>query len=254
MHTRPRRIRILETLTAQKTVSIKALAEQFEVSSMTVRRDLRRLAEQGVVTLVHGGAVLNEGTTSIAAVDTRLTQMQEEKFHIGKLASSLVKEGNAVYIDAGSTAMGIAEALAERRNIAVLTHSLPVMNILARAKDVQLISIPGIYHPEYKCFLGELTQRVIHSFHIDIAFLGFSSVDMKEGLTTPDLRDAAVKREILQQTKRAVMAIDHTKIGRVALTKVADLNVIDVILTDSEADADFVARARRMGIEVLGTI
>ena len=166
MQTKNRRKSVLESIKIHKDVTITELAEELEVSTMTIRRDLKRLSDMGIVTLVHGGAVLNEGTTALAAITARAQRMMYEKNRIAAFCASLVKEGNAVYIDTGSTTMEIAENLKERQNISVLTHSLPVQNILAGAKKIQLIAMPGVYDETTKGFFGEMTCRTIRSFRI----------------------------------------------------------------------------------------
>ena len=134
MRTKERRQVILTRLENDKNLRIVETAEAMGVSTMTVRRDLQRLAEQGIVTLVHGGAVFNEGTVAMPTVAAREQKMRQEKNTMAAYCAGLIKEGNAVYLDAGSTAKAIAELLLERSNIAVLTHSLSVMNILAAAR------------------------------------------------------------------------------------------------------------------------
>lgn len=157
MQARNRRKEVMATLKHQKTVYVKDLADSLEVSDMTIRRDLHRLADLGMVTLIHGGAVLNEGTATLDSVRARATRMSKEKSAIAARCAGLVKEGNAVYLDTGTTVMEIAEALKMRQNIVVLTHSLPICNILANSEKIQLISMPGIYNPTLKGFVGDMT-------------------------------------------------------------------------------------------------
>ncbi len=111
MQARNRRKEVMATLKHQKTVYVKDLADSLEVSDMTIRRDLHRLADLGMVTLIHGGAVLNEGTATLDSVRARATRMSKEKSAIAARCAGLVKEGNAVYLDTGTTVMEIAEAV-----------------------------------------------------------------------------------------------------------------------------------------------
>ena len=251
MQTKNRRKSVLESIKIHKDVTITELAEELEVSTMTIRRDLKRLSDMGIVTLVHGGAVLNEGTTALAAITARAQRMMYEKNRIAAFCASLVKEGNAVYIDTGSTTMEIAENLKERQNISVLTHSLPVQNILAGAKKIQLIAMPGVYDETTKGFFGEMTCRTIRSFRIDITFIGCSAVDIETGVMSPNLHDQSVKIAALERANKKILAIDHTKIGHVMFTQVCPINYIDMIVTDKSANADFVKQAQKSGVEVV---
>ena len=251
MQARNRRKEVMDRLKQQKTVYVKELADSLEVSDMTIRRDLHRLADLGMVTLIHGGAVLNEGTATLDSVRARASRMSKEKSAIAAYCAGLVKEGNAVYLDTGTTVMEIAEALKMRQNIAVLTHSLPICNILANSEKIQLISMPGIYNPTLKGFVGDMTCRMIRSFRIDIAFLGISSIDLDTGIMTPDFRDQAVKIALTERASRKVVACDHSKIGHVSFAQVCPLNAVDMIVTDKMADKDFLRTAGRMGVEVV---
>ena len=163
MNLRERRNNLLRELEAGKRVYIKDLAKKFDVSEMTVRRDLNKLSVLGLVTLVHGGAVFN--------VTFRERQMQREKNLLGQHCSTLIGEGNSVYLHCGSTLANIADALLTRQNIAVISNSLQVLNMLSAAKNIQLIALAGIYDPVNKGFYGDMTQRTVKNFRIDIAFL-----------------------------------------------------------------------------------
>lgn len=251
MHTKNRRQTILQHLEKEKKLSIADMADCLQVSSMTIRRDLHRLSDLGIVTLVHGGAVLNEGAASLSAVGAREQYMQKEKNTIAAYCANQIKEGNAIYLDTGSTIKGIAEAILDRQNIAVLTHSLPVMNILATARRLQLISIPGIYNIDTKGFFGDMARRMIQNFQIDIAFLGISAIDTENGIMSPDFFDQSIKLALLERAQRKIIAMDHTKIGHRSFTKVCSLKDIDMIVTDKQADPDFVTRVQRMGIEII---
>lgn len=217
---------------------------------MTIRRDLRRLADEDIVTLVHGGAVYNEGGAYLPALTVREKTMRREKSAIAEYCAQQIPEGSAVYLDNGSTTVEIADALRGKQNIAVLSHSLPVLNILSHAKNIQLISVSGIYEPRAKGFFGDLALRMLRQFRIDIAFLGVTAVDAEDGVMSAVFYEQALKKVLVERAKKKILAIDHTKIGGSSFLKVCDLHEIDGIVTDKFADATFIAKAKRMGIEV----
>ena len=121
-----------------------------------------------------------------------------EKNAIAEFCAGLIKEGNAIYLDTGSTNIEIAEELKNRQNIAVLSHSLPIHNILSANDKLQLIAMPGFYRSSPHGFFGDLTCRMIKNFRIDIAFLGISSIDAS-GIMSPDFDDQAVKLALLER-------------------------------------------------------
>ena len=237
-------------LKERRRVTIEGLAKDLEVSTMTIRRDLRRLADEDIVTLVHGGAVYNEGGAYLPALTVREKTMRREKSAIAEYCAQQIPEGSAVYLDNGSTTVEIADALRGKQNIAVLSHSLPVLNILSHAKNIQLISVSGIYEPRAKGFFGDLALRMLRQFRIDIAFLGVTAVDADDGVMSAVFYEQALKKVLVERAKKKILAIDHTKIGGSSFLKVCDLHEIDGIVTDKFADAPFIAKAKRMGIEV----
>ena len=237
-------------LKERRRVTIEGLAKDLEVSTMTIRRDLRRLADEDIVTLVHGGAVYNEGGAYLPALTVREKTMRRENSAIAEYCAQQIPEGSAVYLDNGSTTVEIADALRGKQNIAVLSHSLPVLNILSHAKNIQLISVSGIYEPRAKGFFGDLALRMLRQFRIDIAFLGVTAVDAEDGVMSAVFYEQALKKVLVERAKKKILAIDHTKIGGSSFLKVCDLHEIDGIVTDKFADATFIAKAKRMGIEV----
>ena len=241
----------MQELTQKRRVTIEGLAAETGASTMTIRRDLRRLADDDIVTLVQGGAVYNEGSAYIPSLAAREKQMRKEKSAIAEYCASRIPEGSAIYLDNGSTTVEIADALLKKQNIAVLTHSLPVLNILAHAKNIQLISISGIYEPSAKGFFGDLAQREISEFRIDIAFLGVTAVDAEDGVMSAVFYEQALKKALIERARKTILALDHTKIGGSSFLHVCDLKDVDGIVTDKLADAEFLKKAARLGIEVV---
>lgn len=251
VQTKNRRKRIMAELEEKKNVVISELADELQVSAMTIRRDLARLAEQGIVTMVQGGAVFNEGTAVLVGVGAREQRNESEKNSIASYCAGLIKEGNSIYLDGGSTTKAIAESILNRRNIAVLTHALPIVNVLANAHGLQLISVPGIYRADQKAFFGELTVRTIHEFRLDIAFLGACAVDARMGVMSSDFYDQGVKRALMEMARTKVLAVDHTKIGASSFVKACDLRELDMIVTDKLANPEIIDPMRRMGVKIV---
>lgn len=234
MDRKERRRLLREELEEKGRVSIAELAARWEVSGMTIRRDLARLAAMGIV-------------TSVAA---RKDHEGLAKSRIGRLCAEQIKEGSAVFLDAGSTCMCVAEALRERKHIAVLSNSLPVLNILASSPGLQIFAVPGIYEGRTKSFYGDLSVRFIRGFRIDVAVLGTCAMS-EAGLTTAEPLDQSLKRALMESARRKVVVTDHSKLGKEMLLRVCELRELDVLVTDRDAPKDFLALAERKGIEVL---
>lgn len=251
MNSRERRREVLHDLQQNKRVYVTELAQKFDVTTMTIRRDLKRLAEANIVTLVHGGATYNEGTAAFPSLAARERIMSSTKDTIGAYCAAMVQEGNAIFLDTGTSIMRIAGALAGRKNIAVLTNSLAVMNILSANPAIQLFSMPGKYDVVTKGFFGDLTCRAIRGFRIDMAFMGLSGLSLEGGLMTTTADDQAIMRTLLETARQKIVVADHSKIGHESLFKVGDLGDVQKIITDKHAEKSFVEGAGRKGVEVV---
>jgi len=250
MHPRARRKFILDVLQKNSSIHFAELALQLNVSTMTIRRDLSYMAEQGLVTLVHGGAVLNQGATALPSTRLREKRQVEEKGRIGAFCASLVKESDSIFIDCGSTTKHIASALLDRKNIFVMSNSLPVLNILANAKNIKLMAIPGLYYENMRGFCGQLASDFIRDFNIDLLFVGASALDIEHAVATQDITDAQTKRSLVKQAKKVILPIDHTKLGTSSFMTFATFNELDLVVTSKEADKDFIKNLRYYDVRV----
>lgn len=246
-----RRKEILKQLELIHSITIGELAKKLAVSTMTIRRDLNMFAEQGLITLTHGRAVLNSGGAFHYNQRFRRKNLQSEKSRIGKFCASLVKEGSSIFIDCGSTTEEIAAYLTERKNIVVLTDSLPAANILSAAKDIKLLITPGEYVESINGFIGELTNEFIGRFTVDILFLAGTGVHSKSGVTTASITDAQTKRALVRQARKVVLAMDYTKLGINSLATIAELSELEMIVTNKEADEKALEHLRGHGVEIV---
>jgi DeoR/GlpR family transcriptional regulator of sugar metabolism len=251
MNSIQRRKEIFTQLEQNQTVYISEISQILNVSAMTIRRDLNRLADQGLVTLIRGGAALNRGAALEYSSRFRKSQYPEEKYRIAKYCANLVTEGSSVFIDCGTTAEKIAEMLVMKKNIMAMTMSLPAANILSTAKDLRFIMAPGLFHEKPLGFMGQLTSDFISRFKIDILFLGANGLDLVHGATTPDLIDAETKQSLVQQAEKVVLATSHTKFGLSYFMRIAALKDIDLIVTDKAADPKLVQEMRDAGVDIV---
>lgn len=185
---------ILDELQRNGSVVITDLAERIQVSSMTIRRDLNAMAEDGMVTLEHGGAVLNSGSLFECSISFKNEINVSEKQRIAAKCMEYINEGDSVFLDAGTTPNELAALLRGKRNISVLTHSLLVANTTATMRNIKLIMCPGEFRENSMAFLGPLTDDFIQHFQIDTLFLSLEGIDLTDGLSVVDVQDAIPKR------------------------------------------------------------
>ena len=250
MNTLKRRKTIIQELEEEGAVKTVELSERLGVSSMTIRRDLSYLAEEGIVSITHGGATLNKGALKEHGMLYKEEVYSEEKRRIGEFCYNFVNEGDAVFLDTGSTVKIIAEVIADKKNISVVSHSLLVQQVLTESPGIKLISAPGVFREKTMGFLGQMTCDFVAGFKFDTLFLGVEGVDLEHGVTVPDIVDGETKRALVRQAKRVVVVADYSKIGSSYFMTIAPLDRIDTLVTNKEADPELIERIREQGVEV----
>ncbi len=246
-----RRRRILELIETAGSVSVEELAQQFQVSEMTIRRDLRILEGDGLLRRVHGGATSSRGRSYEPPFLLRSRKYADAKARIGAIAASLIQDGDSIVLDVGTTTLEIARHLKNRRNLTVITPSLHIANILAGHPAIRLILTGGILRPGELSMVGHLAERSFQEFYVDHLFLGIGGISLEAGLTEFNLEDAWVKKAMLGSAKECTVVADASKLGNIAFASVAPLSAIHRLITDSSADPEFVARLRERNIEVI---
>ena len=212
---------ILQTLHDTGSVSVGALADQFDVSKETIRRDLKQLAEQGRVSLVHGGATV--GIPAEPSLSRREAENATGKAAIGRKAASLVKDGMVILIDSGSTTLFLAEALTTREHLTVMTNSLPIALTLCRTPGVKTIMLGGEIHANDEASFGVDTLESLKHFNVDLAFVGAGGIS-DEGEFTDYTR--------LNTGRKAYVLADHTKFERKTPVNIAPSDRIAGLIVD----------------------
>lgn len=242
---------LLKKLQSDGSISITDLSEELKVSSMTIRRDLKTLSENGLVTLEHGGAVLNNG--SLFEYNTAFKQeiKSGEKLRIAQKCLEFVNEGDSIYLDAGTTVSKIAGLLGGQKNIMILTHSLLAANQTAGFRNVKVIMCPGELRRESMAYMGPLTDEFIRQFRIDTLFLGVEGIDLANGVSVPDIADGATKKNLISNARRVICAADSSKFNSSFFFRIAPLTEIDVIVTDSDLEEDILNQYLQHKIQVI---
>ncbi len=208
------------------------LTERLNVSEVTIRKDLTILEDMGAVVRTHGGAKLAEDRAALRPLATRLTEHTDEKQVISERAKKLVSEGDTIYIDTGSTCFYLARRVSDM-NIRVVTNSLDVMNVLADAPGVSLISIGGGYRKEAGSFLGPAAEDTIRSFRIETCFIGATGISKDGAFSAQNVFESQLKRLVLGVSKRRVVLADSSKFDRTAFSVFAEPDDVDVLIVDA---------------------
>lgn len=228
-----RQKRILSLVQQQKIISINSLTELFNVSHMTIRRDIRKLEEEGKILAVSGGIQALERLASEPDRNDKSMLYHYQKQQIGFKAAQLIPEHATVYLDAGTTTLEIAHCICDRQDLLVITNDFVITELLSDFGECELIHTGGFVNKNNHSSVGELAAQFLRNIAIDIAFISTSSWNLK-GLTTPDENKIPVKRAITQSARRSILVSDSSKYGKVATFFIFPLTAFDQIITDSD--------------------
>jgi DeoR family fructose operon transcriptional repressor len=234
-------------------VSVTAVADQFGVTTETVRRDLAVLERAGMLRRVHGGAVPAGALTLVeTGLGERHGTRTEAKRKIAAAALDLLPgmDGSLV-LDGGSTTAALAEALPAERRLYVATNSVPIAYRLTGLPAVALHVLGGRVRGITQTAVGDSTVRALADLRVDVAFLGTNGISTAHGFSTPDEAEAITKRAMARAAQRVVVLADSSKLGREHLVRFAALEDVDCLVTDADADPDAVAELESAGLEVV---
>jgi len=225
--------KIYELLRKHKNLSIDDLSSLLEVSKMTVRRDLDRLTKKGIVQRIHGRAIISRTNEYEPPHMIRSLEMMQEKQMIGRLAASLIKDNAVIIVDIGSTLLELVRNIPENNNITVITNWIPVVTELCKRRGLfNLVLVGGKVFTEELSIVGGYPKEMLKDFNADIAFLGVGGISDKFGITDFDMDEVQIKRQMIKSSREVIVLADHSKFGRVAPIKIADIKLIDKIVTD----------------------
>ena len=228
---------IAEYVLTHGSAAAAELAERFEVSLMTIHRDLDELERQGVVRKYRGGVTAQPSGVFESNVAFRMKAMQAEKDAIAAKAAEMIEPGMAVMLDDSTTTLALARRLEGITPLTVVTNFLEGLNLLSRVNGIRLMGLGGDYDPLHNSFLGVSCIEAIESLQVDLCFVSTSAVSGPFAYHQ-EQHVVSVKRAMLASAARNVLLIDHTKLSRTALHRVAPLNTFDRVIVDDGASAE----------------
>jgi DeoR family fructose operon transcriptional repressor len=247
-----RKSMILHILSKHGKVKVCDLSKRYEVSEVTIRRDLKELEEDKLIKRVHGGAVLNDNTKFEPTFLEKTDKFYDEKDSIGKFAAQIIVDGDTIALDAGTTTLSIARHITAK-NITIITNSIDIAYETSKKKDVEVIVIGGTLRWETRAMVGPVADNTLKNFRVDKAFIGTNGICSINGLTTPNIIEANTKREIIKIAKQTIVVCDHTKFGIVSFAKIANLDSIDMIITSNGLDKQLLKKYEDKNIKIIIT-
>jgi len=226
----PRRRLLLELIARRGFATLEELVRLLGVSESTVRRDLEALDATGSIRRTHGGAVTSNEVRSMPALEDRLSSAAAEKRAIGRATAALVEDGDTVLLDGGTTTVEVARALLGRP-VQVVTNSIPIANLMSASKQSDLILIGGYVSPRTGVAMGPPAVEMMRGIRVRKAVLGAGGV-MAEGVYNSNVLLVETERQMMACGQEVIIVADHTKFGRLSLSKLCDLDAIDAIVAD----------------------
>lgn len=244
-----RRNAILEKLQAERRVVVSELSTLYNVSEETIRRDLEKLEHEGYVIKSYGGAVLNENANLEVPFNIRKNKNVVGKQKIAELLSQTIYEGNNIFLDASSTAVAVAKAIKNKKDITVITNSLEIVIELLEAPGCKVISTGGeLVHSAFG-MVGHVTDSTIRSYYVDKAIVSSKGFDIEKGFTDSDERHAHNKKTMLESAREKILAVDHSKFGKISLAKIGDLRDITMLVTDVKPEEECLKKFAEYSVE-----
>ena len=248
-----RRRRILEILDGQERVTVEELVTRFEVSAVTVRGDLDALADLGAVVRSHGGALKRADAPDDVPITVKETLHHAEKVRIGHAAAQMIKDGETIMLDSGTTTAEIARQIRflKLRSLNVITNALNIAMELANLPHVRLIMIGGVLRQMSYSLAGPPAEQTLRGLHADRLFLGVDGLDPEIGLMTPDVVEAQLNAVMIRVSREVVVVADASKFQRRSLSVIAKLDVVHKVITDSETSPEVLSALRARNVEVV---
>lgn len=233
-----RQQQMLDLLTQQTIVTIPEFTACFKVSVETVRRDLAALSKQGHIQKVYGGAKLRDVCRGEPSMETRLVQHLREKEAIGRKCSEYVNDGDCIFIDSGSTTFHIARHLTAKRNLTVITNSLPVIQELTDC-DCELIIIGGRIRRQERSIVSDDYLFQFSQLNIQKSFLCASGISLETGVSDFNMQEAVTRKRIIERSKQIFVAADSSKFEKDVTITILPLSQVDYIVSDSAVPRSF---------------
>ncbi len=249
MELNPRQTELIDAVRTHGPMSIESLAERFGVTLQTVRRDVRHLAEAGLLARFHGGVRLPGSTTENLAYRQRQALASEGKARIARAIAQRIPNGCSLIMNIGTTIEAVAHELRHHQGLRVITNNLHIAALLSTNRDCEVIVAGGVVRGSDQGIVGEATVDFIRQFKVDIGLIGISGIESDGTLRDYDFREVKVARTIIGQSREVWLAADHSKFNRPAMVELGPLRDIDILFTDEPPPPAFTELLSKADVE-----
>lgn len=245
-----RRKVILQSLEQDEKVQVRQLANRLGVSGETIRRDLDKLEKEGKLVKVYGGAIKTRDTLELP-FDQKTTINQQEKTQICKMAAKLVEDGDSIMIGHGTTSLDIVRYLGNKKNVKVITTSVPVLLLAMEKFEGEIIFIGGEVERNQKFTSGPLAEKVLNQLKVNKAFIAAGGVSIRDGISDYDLHGSIISRKMMERADETFVLADYTKFGKTTFAHICPLSDVSMIISDNKCPEEWRIKLEENDIELL---
>jgi DeoR family transcriptional regulator, aga operon transcriptional repressor len=246
-----RRNQIIIDIQKKGQVFVDELSKEFQVSEVTIRNDLEQLERKNMLIRARGGAINLE---SRVRIDHRLTEKgrlnYKEKAAIGKQAAKLIKEGETIIIDSGTTTIEIIKNISHLKELTLISNALNIVNELSNAPNINVIIPGGYLRKNSMSLVGPMAEKNLRNLHVDKVFLGVDGFDTKMGVYTPNIEEAHLNEIMIEAANEVIVVADSSKFKRRSFAYICPVNKIHTVVTDQGIDIEDRKRLEDSGIKV----
>jgi DeoR family fructose operon transcriptional repressor len=250
MFSEERQQNISELLKERSSLRVIALAEIFNVSESTIRRDLQEMEEKGLLTRTHGGAVCIQGTSFEPSFKEKEIEEREQKISIAKIAASMIKDGDTIILDSGTTTLEIAKYI-QANKVTIITNSIDIAAVLSNNNKIDVIVTGGNMRVTTRAMVGHITESILKNFRVDKAFIGANGISIEEGITTPNFTEAQTKKAMMNVANKVIIAADSSKFNKVCFSVISPIRAVSLIITSGDLDKQILKEFGDAGVEII---
>ena len=242
---------ILDILMKQESVQVSNLSSLLEVSAVTIRKDLTELERENKLYRSHGKAILINPYINNRSVNEKEKLATEEKNSIGRTAAAMITKDDSIIIASGTTVHALARNIRPIHKLTVISASLQVSEILAANEAIDIIQLGGTLRHSSSSVVGKYAEDILSNFCCSKLFLGVDGIDLEFGITTTDVRETYLNKAMMRIAQKSIVLADSSKFRRRGFSKIANIEDIDIIITDSGIPSSIAHQIEELGIELI---
>ncbi|HZH65728.1 MAG TPA: DeoR/GlpR family DNA-binding transcription regulator [Flavisolibacter sp.] len=241
---------IISKLKKEGSVNVVDLCDELNVSSVTIRKDLKLLEDKHLLFRTHGGGTVSNPYAADKHVNEKVKLFSAEKLSIGEAASRLIEPNDCILIASGTTVLSFAKNIQPKGFLTVITAALNVALELLHRPEIEVIQLGGILRKSSSSVTGSYAEKILEDFSCSKLFLGVDGIDVEFGLTTTNMMEAQLNKKMITAAQKTIVLADSSKFGKRGFGKICGLEDIEQVITDSNISDHMVETLKGMGIEV----